>query len=87
MTDNNSSGHMQQSIGLLNGRFEGLSSRVDRLQADMSDQNVKLDKILAGVNRARGGIWILTGLGGIAASVGAGVHALLQYFHVGGPPP
>jgi hypothetical protein len=78
---------MQQSIGTLNGRFEGLTARVDRLQTDMSDQNVKLDKILEGINSAKGGMRMLLLLGSIAASVGAGIHALLQYFHVGGPPP
>ncbi len=79
-------GNIQQQLGLLHGRFEGISKRVDRLQVDMSDQNIKLDKILEGVNRYKGAIWVLSSVATLAASLGAGLHALLQYLSKGGPP-
>lgn len=79
-------GSVQQQLGLLHGRFEGLSKRVDRLQGDMSDQNLKLDKILEGINRYKGAIWVLSGVATLAASLGAGIHALIQYLGKGGPP-
>ncbi len=52
----------------------------------MSDQNVKLDKILEGVNRYKGAIWVLSSVATLAASLGAGIHALIQYLGKGGPP-
>jgi hypothetical protein len=79
-------GSVQQQLGLLHGRFEGISKRVDRLQEDMSDQNVKLDRILEGINKYKGAIWILSSVATLAASLGAGLHALIQYWAKGGPP-
>ena len=74
-TDETSS--VQHTIGVLQGRLEGMDKRIDRLQADTSDQNVKLDQILAIVSAAKGGLRVVIAIGSVAAALGAFVHWII----------
>lgn len=65
--------------GKLDARQDDHARRLDAIEKALSDQNVKIDKLLESMAVARGGYRALVSVGLISASVAGGVTELIRW--------